>query len=80
MITHIGNKEHGVCRIHKCATCDNLVHVHMTEETYKKVVNREDLIQNVIPNSDVVTREFFVTGMCEECQDKMFDHNDEEII
>ena len=80
MITHIGNKEHGVCRIHKCTTCDNLVHVHMNEETYKKVVNREDLIQNVIPNSDVVTREFFVTGTCPECQDKMFDHNDEEII
>ena len=80
MITHIGNKEHGVCRIHKCATCDNLVHVHMAEETYKKVVNRDDLIQNVIPNSDVVTREFFISGMCPACQDKMFDHNDEEII
>lgn len=80
MITHIGNKELDVCRIHKCATCDNLVHVHMTEETYKKVVNRDDLIQNVIPNSDVVTREFFITGTCPECQDKMFDHNDEEII
>ena len=78
MITHIGNKNESVYRIHNCKTCNNVVYVHMDKETYEKVINRDEPIQNIIPNSDVVTREYFITGMCKICQDDMF-KNDEYI-
>lgn len=69
---HIGNKSVDVYKTHKCLFCDNIVHVHMDEETYIKVVNGEDFIQNILPDYSLEDREFFITGMCPECQKDIF--------
>lgn len=69
---HIGNKNIKVCKTHKCLICDNIVHVHLDNETYNKIVNRDGFIQDLLPNYSIVDREFFISGMCPACQDKIF--------
>ena len=55
-----------------CVFCSNNVEVPITEEQYEKIINRDDLIQNVVPELSPEFREMFISGMCPDCWKEMF--------
>ena len=72
-VTNIGDLTKPVLKKYSCFGCGGLVNVHLDKETHRKIINRGNkTIQNIIPNLDISTREFFITGMCPNCQDEMY--------
>lgn len=56
-----------------CVFCGgNNVEVPITEEQYERIVNRDDLIQNIVPELSPEYREMFISGMCPDCWNEMF--------
>lgn len=43
-----------------CVFCGNNVEVPITEEQYERIVNRDDLIQNIVPELSPEYREMFI--------------------
>lgn len=60
-----------------CPMCGQ-VHVlkHIPVDKYLAYVGKEDTVQNIFPDLSPVDREKFITGYCEDCQNEIF--NSEE--
>ncbi len=60
-----------------CPMCGK-VHVlkHISVDKYLAYVNKEDTVQNIFSDLSPVDREKFITGYCEDCQNEIF--NSEE--
>ena len=57
----------------KCVFCNGKVLIQLKKKTYDSIVNRGNKrIQLVVPNMPNEDREFFISGICKECQDKIF--------
>lgn len=58
-----------------CPFCGQM-HEYNFDVTYEQVeewyTNRNALIQNVMPNLEPDEREVFITGMCFDCQSRVF--------
>ena len=73
-ITHIGDITKPITKTYSCFGCKGEVHIHLDKELLNKIVNRGPTsIQRVFP-SNASDREFFITGMCPNCQDEMYNN------
>jgi hypothetical protein len=71
---------------HNCPMCGKYFEkeLNVTREQMQRYYNREDLIQNILPDLTPNEREFIKTGYCDKCQDILFashwddDDDDEE--
>lgn len=61
-----------------CSFCRMPWHVDMTEEEYDRWRFEDDLIQNILPNHTPEERECLISGLCLDCQRKVFANFDEE--
>lgn len=61
----------------KCPLCGTHWHVYMTEEEYNRWQFGQ-LIQYALPNHTPEERECLISGMCPDCQSKLFGEFDEE--
>lgn len=57
----------------RCSLCGAYWYVDMTEEEYDRWRFEDDLIQNILPNHTPEERECLISGMCPNCQNKIFD-------
>jgi hypothetical protein len=60
-----------------CPFCGTLSEVVIPTEGYGKWV-RGEVIQKAMPTVPATSREFLMTGMCRDCQDKIFGGDEEE--
>lgn len=60
-----------------CPFCGTVSEVVIPTEGYGKWVQGES-IQRAMPTVPATSREFLMTGMCRDCQDKVFGGDDEE--
>lgn len=61
-----------------CSFCGKPWYVDMTEEEYDRWRFEDGLIQNILPNHTPEERECLISGMCPDCQNKIFGEFDEE--
>lgn len=61
----------------QCSMCGSQATIEMTEDQYKRWKNQEDLIQNIFPNMSSGVRELLISGVCENCFDKLFPKEDD---
>lgn len=71
----INNRE--VCVITVCPFCGKAHEVECNEEDYFDWQDGE-LIQNAMPYLSAQEREYLITGICEDCWNKMFESMDTE--
>lgn len=55
-----------------CVWCNNDVEVPITDEQYERIINRDGLIQNVVPELSPKFREMFISGICPDYWNKLF--------
>lgn len=60
----------------KCPFCGQVTIINIPTEKYIKWQEGE-LIQNAMPNLTVFSRETLISGVCWDCQDKIFETEDE---
>ena len=65
-----------VCVITRCPFCGKAHEVEVNEMDY---LDWQDgaLIQDVMPYLSAQEREYLISGICEDCWDKMFDSDEE---
>ena len=63
-----------------CPMCGNITkkELDITDEQLFKYENSMALIQDVFPNLNPAEREFIKTGYCDDCQNILFNIEDEE--
>lgn len=62
----------------RCPLCGAISHVTCDEDAYQEYVNTPTPIQEIFPDMDPSTREMLISGMCEPCQIRFFEADDEE--
>lgn len=55
-----------------CQFCDNVSRVTITETEYRNRFHNQHMIQQAMPTRSATVREIFTSGICEECQKKVF--------
>lgn len=65
----------------ECIKCHKIVKIDLTDEQLRKIENKEDLIQRIMPNGQYTKeqREMFLSGLCQECWDELFLKDEDEI-
>lgn len=55
----------------KCKNCGKLVTVPVTEEQVNEWTKSGEYIQNYFPQLSAAEREMFLSGICDECWNKL---------
>ena len=58
--------------IQECTMCGEVNSIQADEKRYRKLINREDFVQNLFPEYNPMEREFIKTGYCPRCQKLIF--------
>lgn len=67
------NKLTDKSRAENCIFCGNEVIIRLTDKTYNKILNKGTTpIQRLGINLSATDREFFISGMCKNCQKDIF--------
>ena len=56
----------------RCPKCGDTSNVAMTRAQYYKFLRRDDNIQSIFPHLSPDDREILISGLCHECQRKIF--------
>lgn len=67
----------------KCIKCNSNHSIEVTEYQSIRLFNRDktrEFIQDILPTSEYTSeqRELFLSGMCNECWDKLFPKEDKD--
>lgn len=62
----------------RCTDCGRIFEIPCTDEQHKMLKDQSIAIQNIFPELDPGMRELFLTGMCNDCFDNLFDVDKEE--
>ena len=60
-----------------CPFCGKLTEIEVDEKTFARYQAGEVLIQDAFPELNASERELLITGMCFDCQDRVFNDEDE---
>ena len=64
--------------IRRCPMCGKASKIECDAEGYVTYMTTSALIQDIFPDMDLRTRETLISGMCEPCQIRFFETDDEE--
>lgn len=65
-----------VCKV--CPECGKKNYIEMSDEQYQKYTEGSDLIQRIFPEMSPAQREILITGICEDCWNKLFPIDEDE--
>jgi hypothetical protein len=55
-----------------CRFCGKTVNLVIEQEDFRKYRNNDGLVQDIFPYLSAGEREMLISGMCEDCWDKLF--------
>lgn len=61
-----------------CIKCQKTYDFFPTEEQFKRLQTRQDLIQDILPDFSIADREMFISNICGECWADMFQEEEDE--
>lgn len=62
--------------IRKCPFCGVSLSLNVPDEAYNKIMSGS-LVQNAWPEATATEREIFISGLCPDCQEEVFDGSEE---
>ena len=65
-----------VCKV--CPKCGKKNYIEMSDEQYQKYTEGSDLIQRIFPEMSPAQKEILITGICEDCWNKLFPIDEDE--
>lgn len=60
-----------------CTNCGRTFEIEITEDAYQQYLNGE-LIQYAMPDLGAGLRELFISGLCSDCWDRIFEGEEEQ--
>ena len=61
-----------------CQECGKKNYIEMSDEQYQKYTEGSDLIQRIFLEMSPAQREILITGICEDCWNKLFPIDEDE--
>ena len=62
----------------RCPMCGKEFGIEMSDEQYEKYTKGTEFIQDIFPEFTPAQREVLITGICEDCWDKLFPLEEDE--